>query len=221
MRASFSISATLLLMTGCVALLFLGGCSDPVQRASEYDYRTNHPLVVHPGTAELTLEGLDRGKLDGFAADYVARGHGVLEISMGAASAQDAHSRAALQAIIDSLRTDGLRAAEMQARLVVGDPALPPGHAALRFEAMTAALPDCYDWRDGPPNGPSANYGCNMQRNIGAMVADPRDLLQQRDPQTGFSGERADAVVGKYDKGENTSSAPLPVQVNTRQSSGQ
>jgi len=60
-----------------------------------------------------------------------------------------------------------------------------------------------------------------MQRNIGAMVADPRDLLQQRDEQGGFSGERADAVVGKYVKGEDTSTARMQIDVNTRQSSGQ
>lgn len=205
----------------CAALVLLAGCSDPMQRASEYDYRTNHPLVVRPTAASLTLDTLDRAKLDGFAADYVARGHGALEISQGALSGQDAKARAALAAVVESLRASGVRPAEIKAQLVVDDPALPPGRTALRFDTMTAALPDCYDWREGPPNGPSANYGCNMQRNIGAMVADPRDLLQQRQPNAGFSGERSDVVVGKYSKGEDTSSAPLPAQVNTRQSSGQ
>lgn len=213
---------SLLLCAAVLApVLALSACSDPVQRASEYDYRTNHPLVVHSTTAELALEGPDHARIDAFAADYVARGHGVMQISMGAASAQDARARATLREIVEALHAAGLHVDEMQARLVVNDPALPVGHAHLSFSAMTAELPDCYDWRAGPPNGPSANYGCNMQRNIGAMVADPRDLLQKRADDSGFSGERADAVVGKYVKGEDTSAARMQIDVNTRQSSGQ
>ena len=77
----------------CAALLLLAGCAEPLQRASEYDYRTNHPLMVQPRSASLILDGFDRAKLDSFAADYVARGHGALEISMGAANAQDAEAR--------------------------------------------------------------------------------------------------------------------------------
>lgn len=207
--------------TLCAALLLLSACADPVQRASEYDYRTNHPLVVRPTSATLSLERLDRAKLDDFAADYVARGHGTLEISQGASSGQDAKARAALAAVVEALRAAGVRAVEIKAQLVVGDAALPPGRTNLRFDGMTASLPDCYDWRDGPPNGPSANYGCNMQRNIGAMVADPRDLLEQRGSSSGFSGERADAVMGKYVKGEETSAVKMQLDVNTRQSSGQ
>jgi pilus assembly protein CpaD len=208
-------------LTLCAALLLLSACADSVQRASEYDYRTNHPLEVRPTSATLSLERLDRAKLDDFAADYVARGHGALEISQGATSGQDAKARAALAAVVEALRADGIHAAEIKAQLVVGDASLPPGRTALRFDGMMASLPDCYDWREGPPNGPSANYGCNMQRNIGAMVADPRDLLEQRGVSGGFSGERSDVVVGKYGQGADTSSAPMPTQVNTRQSSGQ
>ena len=209
-------------LTLCAALLALTACADqPLQRASEYDYRTNHPLTVRPDAPTLIMEGMERGRLDGFAADFVARGHSRLEVTQAAASAQDAQARAALAAVVEALRADGLRPAEIKAQLVVGDPALPTGQTRLRFQSMAAVLPDCNDWREGPPNGPSANYGCNMQRNIGAMLADPRDLMEQNTASAGFSGERADAVMGKYVKGEETSAVKMQLDVNTHQSNGQ
>lgn len=50
------------------------------------------------------------------------------------------------------------------------------------------------------------NFGCAMAANIAAQVANPEDLLRPRDMTPADTGRR-DTVVGKYRKGEVTSSA--------------
>lgn len=50
------------------------------------------------------------------------------------------------------------------------------------------------------------NFGCAMAANIAAQVANPEDLLRPRDMTPADTGRR-DTVLGKYRKGEVTSSA--------------
>ena len=56
------------------------------------------------------------------------------------------------------------------------------------------------DWR----NLPYENFGCASQKNLAAMVEDPRDLEGPR-PQTPRDGQRRDTVYEKYRKGEDPS----------------
>jgi pilus assembly protein CpaD len=65
-----------------------------------------------------------------------------------------------------------------------------------RWENLTAT-------RD---NTVSENFGCAMAANIAAQVANPEDLLRPRDMTPADTGRR-DTVLGKYRKGEVTSSA--------------
>lgn len=198
-------------------LLSLAACADPKDRATEYDYRQNHPLVIAPRAAVLELTTLDGARLEAFADDYLRRGKSAVLISVGAATAKDAQATAFAQSLAGVLLKAGLRPAELRPQLVIDDASLPVGHARLRYDSQTAELPDCYDWREGPANGPSANFGCNMQRNVGAMVADPHDLLEMREMPP-MAGERAADVVTKYNEGKDTASAPMPMQVDTRKS---
>ncbi|AZS20367.1 MULTISPECIES: CpaD family pilus assembly lipoprotein [unclassified Caulobacter] len=55
-------------------------------------------------------------------------------------------------------------------------------------------------------NGVTENFGCAMAANIAAQVANPEDLLRPRDMTPADTGRR-DTVLGKYRKGEVTSSA--------------
>lgn len=50
------------------------------------------------------------------------------------------------------------------------------------------------------------NFGCAMAANIAAQVANPEDLVRPRDMTPADAGRR-DAVLGKYRRGEVTSSA--------------
>ena len=75
------------------------------------------------------------------------------------------------------------------------------------FMRHVAVGPECGEWprnvgRD-PKNMVYQNFGCATQRNLAAMVANPRDLVEPRG-MTPRSSERRDTVWEKYVKGETT-----------------
>lgn len=193
-------------------------CQSPPENPKklvDFDYRLKHPLVVEPTVAVLQLSarsdlaGLDRRRLAAFAADFVRKGSGRLDISVGANSAEDPEARATGQAIAAVLMDAGVKWRELRLQLVLGETALARGDATLRFDAAKVWLPECNDWRDGDKNAPSANFGCSVQSNIGAMVANPQDLVGPDDDDRAASS-RESQVIDKWGQGQATWSPPLP-----------
>jgi len=78
----------------------------------------------------------------------------------------------------------------------------------LGFVGYAARVAPCGDWSENLTitwdNQPSPNFGCAVQTNIAAQVADPRDLLQPRDMDDSDSARRR-TVFSHYEKGEITS----------------
>lgn len=72
--------------------------------------------------------------------------------------------------------------------LVIADTApvtpgfIQPGQARVVITRATASVPGCPDWSAKSDmnytNGLSPNYGCAINSNMAAMVADPQDLLE-------------------------------------------
>jgi pilus assembly protein CpaD len=55
-----------------------------------------------------------------------------------------------------------------------------PGTVRVIVSRSSAAVPGCPNWGDpkiGAPERMSANYGCAMNSNLAAMIADPNDLV--------------------------------------------
>ena len=53
-----------------------------------------------------------------------------------------------------------------------------PGSIRVVVSRSTASVPDCPNWdRPGGPSSTSSNYGCAVNSNLAAMVADPNDLV--------------------------------------------
>lgn len=58
--------------------------------------------------------------------------------------------------------------------------AVQPGSVRVVVSRMTASVPGCPIWEDelvGAPERTSTNYGCAVNSNLAAMVADPSDLV--------------------------------------------
>ncbi|WP_239804448.1 CpaD family pilus assembly protein [Croceicoccus hydrothermalis] len=59
---------------------------------------------------------------------------------------------------------------------------LPPGIVRVVLTRSTAAVPDCPDWSANsdanPYNATYPNFGCAINGNMAAMIADPQDLLR-------------------------------------------
>ncbi|RME98610.1 MAG: pilus assembly protein CpaD, partial [Alphaproteobacteria bacterium] len=84
---------------------------------------------------------------------------------------------------------------------------VPDAPIRVSFMRHVAVGPECGDWSDNlardPKNMPYRNLGCATQKNLAAMVSNPRDLIEPR----GYaprSSERRDVIWDKYIKGETT-----------------
>jgi pilus biogenesis lipoprotein CpaD len=198
------------------ALLLLSACNiDPSKPPllAEDDYRVKHPLSVEHSEALIQVRGPlsieSRNHLRDFASTFIRKGSGALEVSSGARGADDADAKALAESIGQSLLDEGIKVEEIRLQLVIGDVSTPWGTATLRFNDATVKLPDCRDWSEGSRNATHANFGCAQQRNVGMMLADPRDLEQMH----GWSGNRSvnsDRVIDRRDHGVLTWSVPLP-----------
>ena len=98
----------------------------------------------------------------------------------------------------DAARDVRAAAAERGIMVTQGAPATPgviaPGNIRVVVTRSQASVPSCPDHRTQGQNfnaGNNSNYGCAMNSNIAAMVADPEDLVRGRD------NKRLDSNSGK------------------------
>ena len=77
----------------------------------------------------------------------------------------------------------------------------------ISYNEFTARGPECGDWSDNlardPKNIPYRNFRCATQRNLAAMVSNPRDLVEPRG-MAPRNSQRRDVIMDKYVKGDTT-----------------
>lgn len=199
---------------GVVAVL--GGCADTPDFAA-YDFRLRHPVTVDAVTASLTL-GASAGdavlaaeesnRLDRFVADYERRGEGVIDVSVAAAGPDDRAAAAYGRTLVGELARRGVGADKVGLRLMAAAPGQP--RAQLTYRQYVARLPECGVFSSSTTfdaaNAQTPNFGCAIERNIGLMVANPRDLDRMR-PADEVEAARSSDVLAKYRRGEATGSA--------------
>jgi pilus assembly protein CpaD len=54
---------------------------------------------------------------------------------------------------------------------------VPPGAVRVIVSRTVAYVPNCPNWSRGGPSSTSSNYGCAVNSNLAAMIADPNDLV--------------------------------------------
>ncbi len=195
------------------ALLALGSCAATPDRSPGMvmaDGAVNHPITVEPSYRALKLDwapqvgGLapaEEVQFDAFVGDYIAHGNGSIAIS-----APD---------IVGGQEAAGWFASRINAMGVSRDKILIAGHDAaggmqveVNYVSYQAHTDKCGDWSDDLAftldNSTPKNFGCAVQQNIAAMVADPRDLLGPRALGPDDAGRRT-TVIGNYEQGKVTS----------------
>lgn len=88
-----------------------------------------------------------------------------------------------------------------------------PGTIRIIASRATASVPGCPNWSESqiaPSVTTSANYGCALNSNLAAMVADPNDLVRGRTGTTNGSGATASRAVRVYRERQPTGAQPLP-----------
>jgi pilus assembly protein CpaD len=209
-------SALALMLTGCKTT------DDPTRVAgwTLVDAAQRHPILVsqEPTTHVVRvargangLTAAQRAQLLGFADHYrlTDAGNSRLVISAPSGGANEVGAMYAVGQIRALLTDQGFPEASVsvEAYDAAGANEPPIRVSYLRYVAQP---PECGDWSTNlahePMNLPYPNFGCATQRNFGAQVANPADLLGPRS-ETARSSERRDQVWSKYVKGQATGSA--------------
>lgn len=199
----------------CAAGALAQGCSTLANGAADAKTTAEaHPIAVDTQIVTLTiavdnaaagLSTTDRARVRAFADAYLRNGHGPISVTAPTGARGDraaADAAADARAVLDetgvsadAMESSAYRSAEDKRELV------------LSFTRYVATAPACGDWSSTLvsdfKNLNSPNYGCAMQRNLAAMVADPRDLAQPAD-ETGPDATARTRMISAYRKGEKT-----------------
>jgi pilus assembly protein CpaD len=209
------------------AILVAGSCSvsNDGPTISE-DGARNHPITVEPSYRDLKVQfaasadGMspeDAAKFDSFLTDYRLHGNGSLGISVPSG----ASSRAAITYFGERAAASGIS----RDKILVSTHEAANGdrRVDVSYIAYTARTQSCGDWSENEAftleNQTPRNFGCSVQQNIAAMVADPRDLLGPGGQGPVDTARRA-AVLDHYEKGEITQADKHTFDKATEQSAG-
>jgi pilus assembly protein CpaD len=98
-----------------------------------------------------------------------------------------------------------------------------PGSIRVIASRSHASVPDCPTWSDPgivSTTATSSNYGCAINSNLAAMVADPNDLVRGRQGSVDMSGSTATRAIHTYRTRPPTGSQPLPTTSTTTPQGG-
>ncbi len=196
--AAKSASAVVLLLSGLV----LTGCSpegaivDDVYVPASVDER--YPIRVGEAPVKMNLNargGSLRAEhvngLIGFARD--ARNNARSRISVHYASGS-AHARNVAQQAVSVLMEQGIPRGSISVASYSGSSAM----VTLSFQRRVAITAECGDWSENLAgdryNEPPPNFGCAVQQNTAAMVADPEDFEGPRPMSPVIGSTRSDAI---------------------------
>ena len=202
-----------------LAVLLAGSCTDSGDAEKPApvweDGETNHPIAAEPVYRAMklpnseTLSPSDSADLAAFVDDYIARGNGAISVSVPTS----AYSSRVITALGEHLADLGVP----RSRILVGVQNLAgsEGRVEVGYMSFEAHTAPCGDWSENASetfeNTPMPNYGCAVQHNIAAQVADPRDLEQSRGLGTPDAVQRMQ-VFNKYEQGQTTQSQKTQAQ---------
>ncbi len=202
-----------------LAVLAAGSCAAPINDADTGlmdDPTVNHPIQVQPSyrTLKLSFSAPDAGLMpddaehfDAFVAAYIQHGSGAISVSAPAGQG----ASATISYFGERLAAAGVP----REKILVGTRESGDGKVELGYITYEASTAPCGDWSadyaDAASNRVSPNFGCAVQHNIAAQVADPRDLVAPQPMGPGDAARRA-AVYGNYKDGKPTGATLTPDQ---------
>lgn len=193
-----------LLMAGCAGLPAEGLDPAPLNPNSRYS------LQVEPGIERVALAVHDTGlsanqtqALNAVANRFMAEGAPVLRIE--APSGEDPVASDMAWRIKGALEAAGVAPYQVQVTAYAApDPRAP---VLVGFDTVQAVVPRCgTNWTNLARTGSNAgygNFGCAVNANLAAQIANPRDILQPRAMTPVDAGRRA-VIFDKYRQGEQT-----------------
>jgi pilus assembly protein CpaD len=201
-------------LLAAAALIAMGSCAatpDTSPGMMLPDGAANHPITVEPSYRALKLAwspaagGLspaEQVQFHAFVADYLAHGNGSIAVSAPATLG----AQGAAQWFAAGINAMGVSRDKIL--IATHDAAGGDMRVELNYVSYQAHTDKCGDWSENLAftldNSTPKNFGCAVQQNIAAMVADPRDLLGPRTMGESDASRRA-TVVTNYEQGKITS----------------
>lgn len=180
------------------------------------NYEQRHPvtvgfqpvdIIIH---ADADARGLTRGdatQVATLARQYRNSGHGTIYLQAPSGGGSETAVHAASSQIRQILSREGVDPKMLAVHTYRADSSHGPARMKLVFYRYAAEAGPCGNWPDNvshnPSNASHHDFGCSQQRNLAAMVEDPRDLLGPRGQGPRDAMRRA-TVQDKYRKGEDT-----------------
>jgi pilus assembly protein CpaD len=204
-----------IVLLGGVSLAVLGGCSHSAKQIA-YANRDHLQIQTEEITAELKIDTyvsgeklgfLEREAVRNFAEAYMEEGHGSVIISRpGGGSDDGAAMRAAadVRAVMLAEGVDASRIAEGPYD-ASGARVAPLVVSYRTYDAMVPRCPDfsSVDFAATGTNNALPSFGCAVQTNLAAMIADPSDLVGTQKMDPADIGRRG-VVLSKYRQGTPT-----------------
>ncbi|MGI9387744.1 MAG: CpaD family pilus assembly protein [Methyloligellaceae bacterium] len=204
-----------------VVISALAGCSQmkhlhtpPYKLASSVEER--HPIRVTNRSVSIKLPvasgayGLtdrQRRRVRKFVAGYKKSGwSGKIAVAAPSGGANESATLNSLRDIRSIFRAHGVSRSAVDFRPYHrSSNSRPP--IRMSYGRYVAEGPECGDWSRNVANDKYnehySNFGCASQKNLAAMIANPRDLVRPRG-ETPRDSSRRDVVFDKYIKGETT-----------------
>jgi len=92
----------------------------------------------------------------------------------------------------------------------------PQGSVRLIVRRAMASVPGCPDWRSKPEADPglgvSSNYGCSVNSNMAAMIANPEDLVRGQASESDLRTATSNRAISTYREKAPTGSGGLKSQ---------
>ena len=179
------------------------------------DPSERHPILVGSRPVSLDLAVPARGygltqpqthELRYFLHTYREKNEGPLLVAAPSGGANEIAVMHALGDVRREFRRAGISKHEVQFDAYSGSGSA-TAPIKISYTTFVAHGPECGDWSDNlardPKNLPYRNLGCASQKNLAAMIANPRDLVEPRG-MTPRSSQRRDVIMDKYVKGDTT-----------------
>lgn len=200
----------MLSVTSALAVLALTLASCGPAQLVEQDYHISHPLTAQKEEAVAVLDGpfiseFDSDRLRRMAAESLRRGAGPMVVTVQTRAGGENEATLFADQIATALRQQGVHNVVVTMR-IEADRSL---EAIVRAPIWVAVASECGTFTRGlnpdHDNAPNSNWGCSVQRNTALMLQNPADLIRARES-SGRDANRSVDVLGKYGRGEATSS---------------
>ena len=204
---------THLLLAGAALVLSLSGCMGaPAEGLGPMPLTptSRFALQVEPGTDRVALAvhetGLSANQAQALR-DMVNRfaAEGAPMLTVEAPSGNDPLATEAAWGIKGALEAAGVP--PYQVRVVTYLAPDPRAPVLVGFDTVRAVVPQCgREWSNltrTANNAGSANFGCAVNANLAAQIANPRDIAGPR-AMTGADAARRSVVIDRYRAGEPT-----------------